>query len=865
MPVSTSSADSHRDSTRPTLPAFVIGISGNRDPSLSRGRDEELRKHLRSLYRFFKLGTEECKWPLERLSGFSIRQLGLEKWRGVGKETPIILLSSLAPGIDQIAVEVALEEEFRFTIKCPLPYPHQLYAQSSCFKGLLGVSDQELRSQYEGLVSEIGEHNTFHVYRAEDMDTGDGWRRELDPSGLEDLKAKMRAEVETGPSRARRLRYRAAGEYVAAYSDVLIAVSDADEDYPSDSRDDSEAGTHRIIEVKRRGVSPGVLPLSGSFNWADNGPTFHLHHPRRKYVKKRDCKRRGRALRVLYPYDVPKMEGPAPKTEKPTLEERVKATVQSTADLERAVSLPQAWEWAPPMCTGDPPSKYIEEGGSIFCETIKNLSRFCRDFDDCAAWRDPKSADEVKRALGIALDTEPSLQRMPELSRDLIEQQYNTIAVRRLASSGKPNKGKSTPFRDRNDRFFEALIIGAFASAFSYQIFGNWQVAFEDPLQTSEPIQTLFGLLGLVITIGMGGWYLFHKGREIESRVFDYRALAEGLRVQLFWNLAGMGRSVAANYMERQRGEMSWIRSAISSLNFPYERDAERFAAHDDAGQVILFRFVRCFWFQEQKDYFYKKAKSGRTLLKQCHGAGASLAMTGLLLVLFIMMGWHFPDWLPSSEDGLPVSSLLVSGLSLAFLLVSGFLPYARLESSKKRRMSFFQKVTFLMGEALNPDRLSKWTGKDQEAVKEKEGFRIGPLVAHVIVSLCLIAITYSSALIMTRVLPGLQFDTVLLIAMGVSLISGALTLAYSERSLLSEETYRYAAMASMFYSADLRLQDLLESMAAAIASEDSEGIRKARREANDLFFAVGKEALDENAEWLILHRSRPLELVLGS
>ena len=59
-------------------------------------------------------------------------------------------------------------------------------------------------------------------------------------------------------------------------------------------------------------------------------------------------------------------------------------------------------------------------------------------------------------------------------------------------------------------------------------------------------------------------WYLWAYWRRYEHRFHDYRALAEGLRVQMYWSAAGITRPVPRDYyLRRQRSELEWIRQAL--------------------------------------------------------------------------------------------------------------------------------------------------------------------------------------------------------------------------------------------------------------------------------------------------------------
>jgi hypothetical protein len=68
-------------------------------------------------------------------------------------------------------------------------------------------------------------------------------------------------------------------------------------------------------------------------------------------------------------------------------------------------------------------------------------------------------------------------------------------------------------------------------------------------------------LFGLPVLTGVA--MLIHRQarrQDYQNRYQDYRGLAEGLRIQFFWRLAGVGECVADHYLGRHRYEMQWIR-----------------------------------------------------------------------------------------------------------------------------------------------------------------------------------------------------------------------------------------------------------------------------------------------------------------
>ena len=97
-------------------PAFIIGVTGHMD--LDPGQFEKVKAALENVFRWLQ--------TKKRIKGIGHPGLGL-------KDTPIILLSSLAPGADQWTVEVA-QGIPNTHVLAPLPFFKDQYLQSSSFQ-----------------------------------------------------------------------------------------------------------------------------------------------------------------------------------------------------------------------------------------------------------------------------------------------------------------------------------------------------------------------------------------------------------------------------------------------------------------------------------------------------------------------------------------------------------------------------------------------------------------------------------------------------------------------------------------------------------------------------------------------------------
>jgi len=84
-------------------------------------------------------------------------------------------------------------------------------------------------------------------------------------------------------------------------------------------------------------------------------------------------------------------------------------------------------------------------------------------------------------------------------------------------------------------------------------------------------------------------------------------------------------------------------------------------------------------------------------------------------------------------------------------------------------------------------------------------------------------------------------------VALGLVTVVGALVHSYTEKRAFGEHAHQYARMGEIFGRAGERMSALLhdgkEQRARALAVE------------------LGKEALAEHGDWLMLHRERPMEL----
>ena len=107
--------------------------------------------------------------------------------------------------------------------------------------------------------------------------------------------------------------------------------------------------------------------------------------------------------------------------------------------------------------------------------------------------------------------------------------------------------------------------------------------------------------IGVFVVVTIIAYERIRKRRE---RHEDYRALAEALRVQFFWMVAGLPDLAADNYQTQQAGEMAWIRDAISECALYQQSIVWQPSHHWKPTQSYQLAHA---WISGQKSYFAGK------------------------------------------------------------------------------------------------------------------------------------------------------------------------------------------------------------------------------------------------------------------
>lgn len=98
----------------------------------------------------------------------------------------------------------------------------------------------------------------------------------------------------------------------------------------------------------------------------------------------------------------------------------------------------------------------------------------------------------------------------------------------------------------------------------------------------------------VVSLIAAGVVYLLTRNTDYQSHYQDYRALSEGLRVQVAWRNAGLFDNVERYYLRMHQGDLQWIRSVLRTVVFIEDQANAAAVTHERASA----------WVDEQAKYY---------------------------------------------------------------------------------------------------------------------------------------------------------------------------------------------------------------------------------------------------------------------
>lgn len=321
----------------------------------------------------------------------------------------------------------------------------------------------------------------------------------------------------------------------------------------------------------------------------------------------------------------------------------------------------------------------------------------------------------------------------------------------------------------------------------------------EDP-RVIAFLAAYLGVLGVADLL-----YLFSRHRRSQHKFQDYRALAEGLRVQFYWRIAGLPHSGADYYLHKQRDELAWIREALRAWSVRSEPVTESDVP------ALLTR-----WIESQRDYFIRATRRERDRLTRYRAIAGGVILASLI--------WAVPTAAETLRE-LPKDQFnWLQAFRVPLLLVSLVLAW---------------HIGFKGSQMLRGPRARASRG----SLKEARTFVLSAVLAIAFLAGMRALAAWAHA--RWPLLPEAGHAWVV-VGLGVVTVVGALVHSYTDKRAFGEHARQYSRMAEVFTRAGERMAALLH---------DSKHER-----ARILAVELGKEALTEHGDWLMLHRERPIQ-----
>ncbi|MDP4219891.1 MAG: hypothetical protein Q8896_05590 [Bacteroidota bacterium] len=146
-------------------------------------------------------------------------------------------------------------------------------------------------------------------------------------------------------------------------------------------------------------------------------------------------------------------------------------------------------------------------------------------------------------------------------------------------------------------RTFIGIFTSVFLAAFFFDIYAH---VFDNTVVLSAYLGSL--VLAFI-------WYRIAKQKQYQTKYLDYRSLAEGLRVQFFWQYAGINDSAGDYYLRKQKSELDWIRYALRTIAIPSDVELLNAEQHTPESRYDRFTLVLKHWVDDQTKYYPRAMK----------------------------------------------------------------------------------------------------------------------------------------------------------------------------------------------------------------------------------------------------------------
>lgn len=342
------------------------------------------------------------------------------------------------------------------------------------------------------------------------------------------------------------------------------------------------------------------------------------------------------------------------------------------------------------------------------------------------------------------------------------------------------------------------------------------------------------------------------KTVKLKNEHEDYRALAEAWRVCFFWRLVGIPTEIAKAYLRHQRGELDWIRQTFNAHDLKARAlDEERKPTPED------FQTAYTEWVKGQSEYFRHptdpdkgKVPGFRKKLTRYRDYSWLLLFGGLCAAAVGTMADLLAKNAFASQSAWGDTWLFARNFLSADRLASPFTPALLLLA----RMESWPIVT-----EENTREAQGDPKKDQtrlrllhEWIQRRNTLQRVLFIGISVLALALACEFTPGTSVAISLRPCIQ------VVETACFFAPALFFLNADINAIPEHVQSYERMAGIFARAQQMLETIAEIPHKAVGNwANTDTQQRAKRVLEEL----GREALHENGEWLLIHRDRPLDI----
>lgn len=140
------------------------------------------------------------------------------------------------------------------------------------------------------------------------------------------------------------------------------------------------------------------------------------------------------------------------------------------------------------------------------------------------------------------------------------------------------------------------------------------------------------------------------KHLGFDTKYQDYRAIAEGMRVKLFWELSGIKGRITDYYLTKQRTELDWIRNGLRGWYLEVVGTSDNAHKAKDELEVQGLELALTHWVDDQRKYFKRAAERDNRREKRLRSS-AHVSVDVALAIAIVLMVLMISPWAHATHD----------------------------------------------------------------------------------------------------------------------------------------------------------------------------------------------------------------------